>query len=100
MKFLRQKRSGYRSGNNRQKCGQLKYAISPGKQFRREQFRQETVFRRPKQRGLRARQKNDPVREIRVALVERENRKQHRRNFKQLRPDRSEEHTSELQSRL
>src|ERR1041384_6066008 len=46
------------------------------------------LVRRPKQRGLRARQKNDPVREIRVALVERENRKQHRRNFKQLRPDR------------
>ena len=78
----------HRGRDRRNKRAELDHPVSPGEFFFREQLREQTVFRRAEQRTLRADQKNGYCLHRKISDGEREERKNHHADLKNLCPDR------------
>ncbi len=76
------------SCNHRQEGSEFEHAIAPGEQRLRQKFRKQSVFRRTKQRRLRARQEDGRHFEVDILPAQSGNGKGHDRYFEKLGPDR------------
>lgn len=75
-------------GDHRDESSQLDDSVSPGQSLRGQQLRQQSIFRRPENRRLRARQKYRGHLQRQISRGKRRHRQPHHADLEHLRPDR------------